>query len=330
MRHPYNIDVNACYGLLPDVRCYLSTTDVSGLNPSSIHYGGQRARVVVENARESVRSLLKADDKDRVVFTSGATEANNTVILSLLLCGEKKGSIVTTAVEHPSVLAPMRLLKKFGYEIIEVKPDRSGYITEDMVLERLRDDTILVSIMLANNETGVIYPVGEIAKKIKSHAPHVLLHCDAAQAVGKIDVNFQSLHVDALTMSGHKIGSLTGVGALVWRYDADICSMIYGGEQEYGCRAGTENVTGIATLGVACDCVRESFSVRIDTMRRNRDLLLSLLSSSLHGITVHCEGVERLPNTLNIAIHGINGQDLVAALDLEGVYISSGSACSSG
>lgn len=284
-------------------------------NPSSIHTPGRRARKAVEDAREVVARAIHAGPFE-VVFTSGGTEANNTVIRAA------GGHVVTTAVEHDSIL---RACAARGNATV-VPVDSTGRVHPDAVLEAVRPDTKLVSVMLANNEVGTLQPVAEIARRC--HEKGVLVHTDAVQALGKIRIDVRELGVDLLTLSAHKIHGPKGVGALFVREGVALAPLLHGGFQEFEKRAGTENVPGIVGFGKAVELAVARFDESVAHMNGLRKRLVEGLLR-LPQVTLHGHPTERLPNIVNVTFAGIDGEALLMALDAEGVYVSSGSACAS-
>jgi cysteine desulfurase len=293
-------------------------------NASSIHKEGQTARRRIESARESVARLIGAAARD-VVFTSGGTESNNAAIFGAIPPSGRH-HIVTTAIEHPSVLEPVSELARRGHDVSSVTPGRSGEIAAQDVINALRTETRLVAMMLANNETGVIQPVAEVARACRERGIH--LHCDAVQAAGKIEVNVEELGVDTLSMSAHKLHAPKGIGALYVRRGLALERYIFGGAQERRRRAGTENVPLAIAFGAAADLAFDgAFRQEIAALRDR--LEHELLPSDL-SITINGAYVRRLPNTSNITFHGGDAEGIVIGLDLKGVAVSTGSACSSG
>jgi len=331
-----NFDANASYGPLKGLK-ELVWEKVESLNPSSIHSGGQKARSLIEEARDSLGELLGLTSDDRLVFTSGASEANNTAVMlpfwafqkKLLAGGVLRPHFLTTSIEHPSVLEPLERLESFGYPVTRLKM-QNGAFSGEYFLNNLRPETALVSVMFANNETGQILPVPEISAAIKSKRPDVLIHTDAVQLIGKAEISFSETGVDMLTLSGHKIGSFTGVGALVVKRALKNTPLLKGGPQESRWRAGTENVPGIVSLGIAARELKGLELERAAKMKSFRDDLLARLLAGLKNITVNAELQPRLPNTLSVRVPDVHADDLVVALDLKGVFVSSGAACSSG
>jgi len=323
----FDLDANATYAPSESLQALVQRAWVRLGNPSSLHRGGQRAKAAVEEARESVRALIGAGPKDQVVFTSGATEANNTVIASATRAATH---VVSSTIEHPCVLGPLRVASENGTEVALVSPTTHGEVTVDSVAAALRYHTQLVSIMAANNETGAVNDVKAITRVVRANAPKALVHTDAAQVFGKLAITFAQLAVDCLTLSGHKLGALTGVGALVIREGVHLTPLIRGGPQEAKLRGGTENVLGIISLGVAASAILQEGAERGRAMQAVRDTFERELLRSISKCEVNGASVARLPNTSNVFISGVRADDLLVALDLEGIYVSSGAACSSG
>lgn len=322
------LDYNATAPLLPEARAaMLATLDAVG-NASSVHGEGRAARKVIEQARAEVAALVGGDPRN-VTFTGGGTEANATVLTpGWTLAGRPLGieRLLTSAVEHVSVLAGGR----FPADRVEQVPvDGEGVVRLDALREMLaRPGKALVSAMVANNETGVIEPVAEVAKLAREAG--ALVHADAIQASGRIPVDIATLGVDVLTLSAHKIGGPQGAGAIVTAGGAlAFAPLIVGGGQERRSRAGTENVAAIAGFGAAAKAALAGLS-RMAGLREMRDRLAAVVGESAVKVTVFGEGTPRLPQTLCFGIDGISAETLVIALDLEGVAVSSGSACSSG
>jgi cysteine desulfurase len=323
---PIDCDANATYAPSQALRSRLPNLLESLGNPSSLHQGGQAARALVEDARASVRKLVSARSRDVVVFTSGATEANTTIINSFATEGR---SIVSSTIEHPSILAPLARAA-LSVQVRSVAPSAEGVVDPAKVAEAVDETTALVSIMAANNETGVVNPIRDIARAVRARAPRVVVHTDAAQLAGKGVVSLDELEVDILTLSAHKIGGVSGAGAVVCREGIELRPLILGGPQEAKLRGGTENVLGAGMFGLACDLVREELEQRVASMREARDAFEEALLDAVPGIEINSRTVARLPNTTSVYIPGVRADDLVVALDLEGVFVSSGAACSSG
>lgn len=330
-----DLDANASHSPKQDLLSRLFNYSQSLANPSSLHRPGQRARAALEEAREIVRRLVGAAPGDKIVFTSGASEGNNTVILGAtgaLSQGKRRatGHLITSAIEHPCVLAPIKLLAGLGFDIDIVPPNSNGEVDCAAIAELVREDTKLVSIMAANNETGVINNIAQLAKAVRERNRDAVIHTDAAQMVGKSPIDFNGLGVDFMTVSGHKFGALSGVGALVVKGDVEINPLILGGPQEAKLRGGTENLLGVISLNLAASDILGNGSKRFDSMRRVRDRFELEIIRAISGCSVNGSSVARLPNTSSVYIPGVRADDLVVALDLLGVGISSGAACSSG
>jgi cysteine desulfurase len=310
------LDWNATAPLRPAAAAAIKASLECCGNPSSVHRRGRMARQLVETARAEVAALVAASPED-VVFVSGGTEANH---LALRGCGRER--ILVSTVEHDSVLRAVG-----GAEPIPV--DRDGVVDLDALDGLLAVDRrpALVSVMLANNETGVVQPVTAIAALARAH--HALFHCDAVQAAGKMPLNLDGIGADLVTLSAHKLGGPPGIGALVARDALDLMPMLRGGGQERGRRAGTENLPGIAGFGTAAAAARAEIAV-YDTVRHWRDTLEAEIAAVAPAAVVLAAAAPRLPNTSAIALPGIAAETQVIALDLDGVMVSAGAACSSG
>lgn len=293
-------------------------------NASSVHKEGQLARRILENAREAVAALIGAAPRD-VIFTSGGTESNNAAIFGAIAFSPR-AHIVTTAIEHPSVSEPVNDLKNRGHAVTVIPCGRSGRIDPTAVIDALRPDTRLVSVMLANNETGVLQPVQEIAHACRERG--VVIHSDAVQALGKIDLDVEGLGVDLLSISGHKIHAPKGIGALWVRRGLALAPHLLGGAQERRRRAGTENVPLAAAFGAAA--ARAADPSDRGRMARLRDRLETALTGEFSEAVINGQQSPRVPNTSNISFHGADAEGIVIGLDLNGVAVSTGSACSSG
>jgi cysteine desulfurase len=322
-----DLDANATYAAGDSLREKLFAEWRKLGNPSSLHRGGQRAKAAVESAREKLRARVGAGTRDQIVFTSGATEANNLVIAAL---SGGASHIVSSTIEHPCVLLPLKRAAEVGASVSLVNPNSNGEIDSESVLPQITAATKLVSIMAANNETGVINDIEGISGAARSAIGSAVIHSDAAQLVGKLALDFSKLGLDCMTISGHKFGALTGVGALVIREGVDLLPLILGGPQEQKLRGGTENVLGIISIGIAAEEVMEDLAGRERSMREARDAFERELKELVPQIDINGSSVNRLPNTSSVFIEGIRADDLLVALDLEGVLISSGAACSSG
>ncbi|MCW5963570.1 MAG: cysteine desulfurase [Bryobacterales bacterium] len=297
-------------------------------NASSIHQEGQRARHLVEHARREVARLLHADPKE-IVFTSGGTEADNTAIFGAMeASASPRRHFVTTTIEHPAVLHAADRLEQLGVEVTRVGVDASGVVDPQSIRAALRPETVLVSVMHANNETGVIQPVAEISSLC--HENRVLFHTDAVQSVGKMKVDVRALDVDFLSLSGHKFFGPKGVGVLFMRKGVACNPLLHGGKHERGRRPGTENVPGIHGLGIAASFAHTALQTEPERIGKLRNELEAALMDSIPNVFINCGGSPRLANTSSVCFPGIEGEPLVIALDLRGFAVSSGAACSSG
>jgi cysteine desulfurase len=320
------IDNNATTPVLPEVleamRPYFG--ERFG-NASSIHHHGQDTRSAVERARESVAALLGCRASE-IVFTSGGTEADNLAIAGLVKPGDH---VITSSIEHHAVLFACKHWQEVGSEVTYLRVDKRGLVDPDDVRRALRSNTKLISVMMANNETGVIQPVEEIGK-IAADA-QVLFHTDAVQAAGKIPVDVKGIGCHALSLSGHKLHAPQGVGALYLRKGTRIQPLFYGGRHERSRRAGTENVPGIVGLGKAAELAMQGFADGADQkIAALRDRLQQRILNEVEDAGVNGEGASRVPNTTNIYFSDIDGEAMVIALDLKGLAVSTGAACASG
>jgi len=324
--HRVYLDNNATTPVLPEVfeamRPYFAE---SFGNASSIHHHGQETRAAVENARESVAKLLGCTVAE-VIFTSGGTEGDNLAISGLVSAGDH---VITSSIEHHAVLHAAKHLEEMGCEVTVLPVDRRCLIDPADLRRTLRPNTKLISIMMANNETGVLQPVEEIGK-IAAEAG-VLFHTDAVQAAGKVPVDVKTIGCDALTISGHKLDGPQGTGALYLKKGTDLRPLFYGGRHERSRRAGTENVPGIVGLGKAAELARAGLLRGDDRkMAAMRDRLQQEILAQVEEAGVNGEGAPRVPNTTNIRFDHVEGESLVIALDLKGLAVSTGAACSSG
>jgi cysteine desulfurase len=297
-------------------------------NPSSMHsFGGGVGREMRE-ARQSLADLLGCEP-DEIIFTSCGTESDNTAIRSALAANPDKRHIVTTRVEHPAVLSLAKYLERSqGYRVTYLGVDGEGRLNMDEVAESLTPDTAVVSVMWANNETGVLFPIPEIAAMAKSRG--IVMHTDAVQAVGKVPFSLRELDVDMLSLSGHKLHAPKGVGALYVRRKLPFRPFLIGGHQEHGRRAGTENTTGVIALGAAARAAKSHLAVENSQVRALRDRLENELLARVPDSRLNGHKLERLPNTSNISFKYVEGEAILLLLDQLGIAASSGSACTSG
>ena len=325
MRRIY-FDNNATTPVLPEVLAAMMPyfSDAFG-NASSIHHHGQETRAAVERARESVAELLHCRASE-IVFTSGGTEGDNLAVFGLARAGDH---VITTSVEHHAVMNACKRAGEIGVEVTAVPVDAAGLVDPEDVRRALRPNTRLITMMMANNETGVLEPVEEVGR-IAAEAD-VYFHTDAVQAVGKVPVDVARLGVDLLALSGHKIHAPQGVGALYVRGGTKLTPMMFGGSHERFRRAGTENVAGIVGLGKAVEMARESLaSGGAQKMAALRDRLETGLLAEIESAGVNAAGAPRVPNTTNIYFDYLEGEAMIIALDLKGLAVSTGAACSSG
>lgn len=298
-------------------------------NPSSLHHLGRQAARALREARKQAASLIGASDDNEIIFTSGGTESNNTALRSALsLCPDKK-QIVISHVEHSSIYKHCLELERQGFQIDFIHVDSDGCLDLNEVRGLVSDNTAIVSIMLANNETGVIFPIEEISKIIKEKG--ILFHVDAVQAAGKLSIDFlKNGCVDFLSIAAHKFYGPKGIGALYIRNKTPFRPLIFGGSQERGRRAGTENPAGIAGMGAACRLVRNDLAEERERLTRLRDEFEKKVSQANKAVTINGGKSFRLSNTSNLRFEGVDGEALLFALDQKGICASSGSACMSG
>jgi len=302
-------------------------------NPSSMYDAARSSAEAIESSRKTVASCLGDIDPDQIIFTGSATESNNAALFGTVLANPERRHVITTMIEHPSVLEIGKELERRGQEVTFLAVDQNGELMLDDYVRALRGDTLVVSVMMANNETGVCYPVAEMARMAKETDPGIVVHTDATQALGKLPVDLQGdlQHVDLLSFSGHKIHAPKGVGCLFVRRGTRWRPFILGGHQEKGRRAGTENVPYIVGLAKACELAIAGVSDEQGRVRNLRDRLQKALVERIPAVEVNGkEAAMRLPNTLNLAFHGIEGEAILFELSRHGICASSGSACTSG
>ncbi len=297
-------------------------------NPSSVHHFGQRAKAILDEARSSVAALIGGQPGD-VVFTGGGTESDNAAIRGAAESLETTGRrhLIATAIEHEAVLNTFKALGKRGWRTTLLPVDATGVVAPEALREAISTDTALVSIMHANNEVGTVQPIAELAAIAKAHG--AVMHTDAVQSAGKIPLEVVSLGVDLLSISAHKFNGPKGVGALWIRRGTRLTAFATGGKQERGRRAGTENVPGIAGLGIAAQLAQTKLTSEAPRLAALRDQLEARVCAAIAGTAVNGTG-PRVPNTTNISFDRVEAESLLIALDLEGIAVSTGSACSSG
>jgi cysteine desulfurase len=322
------VDNNATTQVAPEVFEEMTPyfTELYG-NPSSMHFFGGQVERKVEEARERVAGLLGARPQE-IIFTSCGTESDNAAIMSALRCNPDKRHVVTTRVEHPAVKNVVSHLKREGYRVTELPVDRQGLLSMEEVSRAMTDDTALVSVMWANNETGVLFPVEEIAAMAKSR--DIVFHTDAVQAVGKIPINMAENQIDMMSLSGHKLHAPKGIGVIYVRRGTRFAPFVIGGHQEGGRRGGTENVPYIIGLGKACELAATNFKEKNLRVKSLRDKLEKGLLESIENSMINGDREQRLPNTSSISFEYVEGESILLKLSDKGICASSGSACTSG
>ncbi len=298
-------------------------------NPSSVHFFGRQVKKALEEARMQVAALIGADFSE-IIFTSGGTEADNLAIQGTVKARANKGKhLITTAIEHHAVLDTFKYLAKSGYELTILPVDEEGLVSIDQVNNAVRPDTILISVMHANNEVGSVQPIAEIGKIARKNG--IIFHVDAVQSLGKLPINVVKMNIDLLTISGHKIYGPKGVGALYVRKGIKISPLIFGGSQERKVRSGTENAPGIIGFGKACELAGQRMEEENPELIRLRDKLINGILNTIDSVKFNGPmGDKRLPNNVNVSINFVEGESLLLSLDMIGIAASSGSACTSG
>lgn len=297
-------------------------------NPTSLHSFGQEAKKAVERAREQVAQLINANIPEEIIFTSGGIEANNLAIKGIAKAYQRRGKhIVTTQIEHHSILHPCKTLEREGWEVTYLKPDKYGIIDPEQVREAVREDTVLVSIGHSNREVGTIQNIKELVKAAKEKNPKVIFHTDAAPTLGHYPVDVQDWGVDAASFTAHLMYGPKGVGALWTRKGVRVKPLIEGGTQERGVRAGTENVPGIVGFGAAAELTLKELDDRMKRLSHYRDKLRKGLEEKVDYIEFTGHPTQRLPHHLSIIVHFIEGEAMLLRLDLMGIETASGSAC---
>jgi cysteine desulfurase len=326
MRKIY-LDHNATTPVHPGVKeAMLPYLEDSFGNPSSVHWAGREPREALEGARTRVASLINSDASE-IVFTSGGSEGDNMAIKGALI-GNKAGShVITTAVEHPAVYRTCMMLKDFGFDFTFLPVNGFGMPDPEEARKAIRKETVLISVMFANNETGNLLPVNEIADIARENG--VLMHTDAVQAAGKLPIDVSELKVDILTASGHKFNAPKGIGFQYLRKGTNIQPLISGGSQENGWRSGTENIAGIVALGKACEIARRDMEARIESIGQLRDILENTILERVAETSLNGHPEKRIYNTSSISFRYIEGEALSSLLEMEGIAVSTGSACSS-
>ena len=298
-------------------------------NPSSLHMKGVVAEKYIKTATEQIARILKVAEKE-IIFTSGGTESNNLALIGVALANQRTGKhIITTSIEHASVYNPLIFLEEQGFEVTYLPVDAQGRISMEALAEAVREDTILVSMMHVNNEIGTIEPIEEAAKLIHEKNAKTLIHVDAIQSFGKLRIYPKRMGIDLLSVSGHKIHGPKGVGFLYVKDKTKIKPIIHGGGQQKNMRSGTENVAGIAGLGAAAEELYQNFDEKIERLYELRDYLVAGMQA-LEGTTVNgADGRNAAPHIVSVSFAGIRAEVLLHALEERGIYVSTGSACSS-
>ncbi|MBQ8949896.1 MAG: cysteine desulfurase [Eubacterium sp.] len=319
-------DNSATTKVYPEVRdIMLKVMDEDYGNPSSLHLKGVQAEHYIKDSADIISKVLKCMP-DEIIFTSGGTESNNLAIIGTALAKKRKGKhLITSSIEHASVLSVMAFLEKEGFEVTYISPDSEGRVRAEDFAEAVREDTILVSCMHINNEIGAVQPIAEIAKAVKKKNPDVYVHTDCIQSFGKIEVNPKKLGVDMLSVSGHKLHGPKGSGFLYVKKGTLIRPIIYGGGQQKNMRSGTENVPAIAGLGTAVKLTMTDMNEKMEKVMALRDKLIE----GLTALPEVYSNSETAPHIASISFTGVRAEVMLHALEDKGIYVSSGSACSS-
>ena len=307
--------------------------DIQYGNPSSIHQFGRKAKNAIQKARKQVAALIGAEP-DEILFTSGGTESNNTILYGIPKLHEithvdfdiGNNHAITSSIEHEAILEPCKKLEEMGFKVTYISVDEYGAVDSNSIADSITENTVLVSIMFANNEVGTIQPIKEISEICKKY--QVPLHTDAVQAVGKIPINVKDLGIDALSISSHKINGPKGVGALFIKKDLTVYPEILGGGQENGMRSGTENVASIVGFGKACEIAKERLNANISHFQTLHSSILSKIVKEIPHVKLNGHPEKRIFNNIHLTFLGVNGEDLIIKLDEHGIAASTGSACS--
>ncbi len=322
-----NSATTRCSKRATDMMVKLLTEDYG--NPSSLHLKGVEAEKYIKEAKEKIAKTLKIEEKE-LVFTSGGTESNNMALIGTALANKRAGNhIITTAIEHASVSATTAYLEELGFNVTYLKVDSNGIISLEELKEAVTDETILVSLMMVNNEIGAVEPIEEAVKVIKAKNPNTLVHVDAIQAYGKYRIYPKKLGIDLLSVSGHKIHAPKGTGFLFIRDKVKVKPLIYGGGQQKGMRSGTENVPGVAALAEAAAEIYEDFDEKIDHLYALKQHFVEGVQK-IDGVTVNGKtGRDSAPQIVSVSIEGVRSEVMLHTLEDRGIYVSAGSACSS-
>jgi len=312
------IDDEVLESMLPYLKQYYG-------NPSSIYSFGKQVKEKIKIARRNIAKLLNADE-DEIVFTSCASESNVTAIMNAVRNNPDKKHIITTKVEHASILETMKYLEKEGYIITYLSVDEKGRLDLNEIKEVINEDTLLISIMMSNNEIGNIYPIKEIGKIAKEH--NILFHCDAVQAVGKVEIDVKDMDIDTLSLSGHKIHGPKGIGVLYVKKGIPFIPLIFG-HQEKNMRGGTENVPYIIGIGKAAEMLLEDNNEINKKLEDLRNKMENDIKNNIEDVHIYGDLENRLPNTSNIAFKGVKGEEILLVLESYNIYVGTGSACNS-
>ncbi len=297
-------------------------------NPSSLYTLGRTAKMGIEEARREVADLINCD-KNEIYFTSGGTESDNTALKGIMYLNKNKGKhVITTKIEHHAILNSCKTLEENGFKVTYLNVDKDGIINLEELVNAITKDTVLISVMFANNEIGSVQPIqkiGEIAKE-----KGIIFHTDAVQACGNVKIDVKEMNIDMLSLSGHKIGAPKGIGALYVNKNIEFKNLIDGGYQERDKRAGTENVPGMIGLGEACKIAKDNMENHVNRLTELRDFYFSEVKNQIQNIKINGSLDHRLPGNSNISFKGVSGSELLMKLDERGICASAGSACSSG
>ena len=297
-------------------------------NPSSLYTLGRRARVAVEEARRKVAELINCD-KNEIYFTGGGTESDNTALKGIMTLDKNEGKhMITTKIEHPAILNTCKTLEEIGTKVTYLSVNEDGLINLEELENSITNETVLISIMFANNEIGTIQPIKEIGEI--AHKRGIMFHTDAVQACGNVAIDIKNMNIDMLSLSGHKIGAPKGIGALYVNKNIEFKNLIDGGHQERNKRAGTENVAGIVGLGEACKIAKNTLEEHTEKLKMLRDYFFSEIKRRLGDVKINGSMKQRLPGNSNVSFKDVNGSELLMKLDEKGICASAGSACSSG
>ncbi len=322
-----NSATTRCSKRATDIMVKLLTEDYG--NPSSMHMKGVEAERYIKEAKEKIAKTLKIEEKE-IVFTSGGTESNNMALIGAALANKRAGNhIITTAIEHASVSATTAYLEELGFQVTYLKVDENGIISLEELENAVTEETILVSLMMVNNEIGAVEPIEEAVKVIKGKNPKTLVHVDAIQAYGKYRIYPKKMGIDLLSVSGHKIHAPKGTGFLFMKDKVKVKPLIYGGGQQKGMRSGTENVPGVAALAEAATEIYEDFDAKIEHLYALKERFMEGVTK-IDGVSINGKtGRDSAPQIVSVSIEGVRSEVMLHALEDRGIYVSAGSACSS-